>query len=180
MFAADMPVEKFARFGVHWACWGEMESDPALVGDPHDPDAQRLTALLDKSLAEVTGLFTRTVKGCKPDAATIYHSYPKPDSVAFYDGTLTELYVRKPWVHAAWRFGELANYANVFPVPVFFNIYPHDRFTPAEARQKAFQGLANGVFPNFWSTPGMKPPCFFRLSAVSTGSTQRNVAISGG
>jgi hypothetical protein len=156
MFAAEMPVEKLARYQRASVCWGEMESDSLLVA-PRDPEARRLTALLDESLAEVTGLFTRTVKGCKPDAATIYHSYPKPDSVAFYDGTLTELYASRPWVHLAWKFGELANYSNVFPVPVFFNIYPHERYSVAEARHKAFEGLANGVFPNFWSTPAMKP-----------------------
>ncbi len=156
MFAAEMPVEKLARYQVASVCWGEMESDCPLLA-PHDPEARRLMALLDRSLAEVTGLMTRTVKGCKPDAATIYHSYPKPDSVAFYDGTLTELYASRPWVHLAWKFGELANYSNVFPIPVFFNIYPHERYSAAEARHKAFEGLANGVFPNFWSTPSMKP-----------------------
>ena len=156
MFAAEMPVDKLAKYQVSSVCWGEMESDPVLVA-PHDPEARRLSALLDRSLTEVTGLFTRTVKGCKPDAATIYHSYPKPDSVAFYDGTLTELYASQPWVHLAWKFGELANYSNVFPIPVFFNIYAHERYTLAEARHKALEGLANGVYPNFWSTPGMKP-----------------------
>ncbi len=156
MFAAEMPVDKLAKYQVPRVCWGEMESDPVMVA-PHDPDARRLTALLERSLTEVTGVFTRTVKGCKADAATIYHSYPKPDSVAFYDGTLTELYASQPWVHLAWKFGELANYSNVFPVPVFFNIYAHERYTLAEARHKAFEGMANGVYPNFWSTPGMKP-----------------------
>ena len=156
MFAAEMPVEKLAKYQVSRVCWGELESDPAQVA-VHDPDARRLSALLDRSLTDVTGLFTRTVKGCRADAATVYHSYPKPDSVKFYDGTLTELYASQPWVHLAWKFGELANYSNVFPVPVFFNIYPHDRYTEAEARHKAFEGLANGVYPNFWSTPGMKP-----------------------
>jgi type 1 glutamine amidotransferase len=156
MFATEMPIEKLARYQRASVCWGEMESDSVLLA-PHDPEARRLTALLDQSLAEVTGLFTRTVKDCKPDAATIYHSYPKPDSVAFYDGTLTELYASRPWVHLAWKFGELASYSNVFPVPVFFNIYPHERYSVAEARHKAFEGLANGVFPNFWSTPSMKP-----------------------
>ncbi len=156
MFAAEMPVEKLAHYQRASVCWGEMESNSVLMA-PHDPEARRLTALLDQSLMEVTGLFTRTVKGCKPDAATIYHSYPKPDSVAFYDGTLTEIYASRPWVHLAWKFGELANYSNVFPVPVFFNIYPHEHYTTAEARHKAFEGLANGVFPNFWSIPSMKP-----------------------
>ena len=156
MFAAEMPVDKLAKYQLPHVCWGELESDtPPLA--VHDPEARRLNAFLDRSLTEVTGLFTRTVKSCRPDAATIYHSYPKPDSVAFYDGTLTELYASQPWVHLAWKFGELANYSNVFPIPVFFNIYPHDRYTEAEARHKAFEGLANGVYPNFWSTPGMKP-----------------------
>jgi len=37
--------------------------------------------------------------------------------VRVYDGTLTEIYARYPWVHPAWKFGELASYSNVFPVP---------------------------------------------------------------
>jgi hypothetical protein len=155
MFGAEMPVGKLAKYQVPRVCWGELESDPPPVA-VHDLDARRLGTFLDRSLTEVTALFTRTVKSCRPDAAAIYHSYPKPDSVKFYDGTLTELYAGQPWVHLAWKFGELANFANVFPVPVFFNIYPHDRYTEAEARHKAFEGLANGVYPNFWSTPGMR------------------------
>ena len=166
MFAAEMPAAKFARDKADAACWGEMQSDPPLVGRSCDVDTCRLTAMFSRSLAEVTELFTRTVKGCKPDAVAVYHSYPKPDSIAFYDATLTEIYAQKPWVHSTWKFGELANYSNVFPIPVFFNIYPHDRFTAAEARDKAFQGLANGVFPNYWSTMEMKPVfAFLRRNA---------------
>ena len=141
---------------------GELESDSPLVGDPHDPDAHRLSALLAQTAAEVTGLMSRTVKGCKPDAVTIFHGYPKANTMKFYDGTLTEITGHYPaWIHAAWKFGELASYSNVFPIPVLSNMYPHERFTAAEARQKAFQSLANGIFPNFWSTPGMKPLCGF-------------------
>ena len=141
---------------------GELESDSPLVGDPHDPDAHRLSALMADTAAEVTALMSRTVKGCKPDAVTIFHGYPKANTMKFYDATLTEITGHYPaWVHGAWKFGELASYSNVFPIPVFSNMYPHERFTAAEARQKAFQSLANGIFPNFWSTPGMKPLCGF-------------------
>ena len=46
MFGADMPVEKLARYKSQVSCAGELESDSPLVGDPHDPDAHRLSALL--------------------------------------------------------------------------------------------------------------------------------------
>lgn len=42
-------------------------------------------------------------------------------------------------------------------VKVVFNVYPHRHGTEREARRQALQGLANGAYPNFWSTPGMKP-----------------------
>ena len=162
MFGAEMPVEKFARYKNQISLRGELESDSPLVGDPHDPDAHRLSALMADTAAEVTALMSRTVKGCKPDAVTIFHGYPKANTMKFYDATLTEITGHYPaWVHGAWKFGELASYSNVFPIPVFSNMYPHERFTAAEARQKAFQSLANGIFPNFWSTPGMKPLCGF-------------------
>jgi hypothetical protein len=162
MFGADMPVERLGRYKNQVSCAGELESDCPLLGDPHDPDAHRLSALMAQTTAEVTGLISRTVKGCKPDAVTIFHAYPKADTMKFYDGTLTEITGHYPaWVHGAWKFGELASYSNVFPIPVFSNMYPHERFTAAEARHKAFQSLANGIFPNFWSTPGMKPLCGF-------------------
>lgn len=162
MFAADMPVAKLARYKGLVSIAGELESDSPLLGDPHDPDAHRLSALMAQTAAEVTGLMSRTVKGCKPDAVTIFHGYPKANTMQFYDATLTEITGHYPaWRHGAWQFGELASYSNVFPIPVFSNMYPHQRFTAAEARQKAFQSLANGIFPNFWSTPGMKPLCGF-------------------
>jgi type 1 glutamine amidotransferase len=88
---------------------------------------------------------------------TAYHSHPKPACAADYDATLTEVYSSRPWVHTAWRCGELAGFSNVFRVPVLFNVYPHEHYTAAEARYKAIQGLAAGAYPNFWSTPGMQP-----------------------
>ncbi len=162
MFGAEMPAEKLGPYEGKVSIAGELESDSPLVGDAHDADARRLSALLAQSVAEFTGLMSRTVKGCKPDAVTVFHGYPKAESMAFYDGTLTEITGHySAWLHPAWQFGELASYSNVFPIPVFSNMYPHVRYTAAEARQKAFQSLANGIFPNFWSTPGMQPLCGF-------------------
>ena len=143
-----------------------MESTDPLLGDPLDPDSRRLTALLGKTVAEFIEMVSRKVNQCKPDAATLFHAYPKANTVAFYDGALTEIHAGRPWVHGAWRYGEMASYANVFPIPAFFNIYPERRMTRAESRYQAFQGLANGVYPNFWSTVEMKTVFgFLRRSA---------------
>ncbi|HPA20459.1 MAG TPA: hypothetical protein PLU30_22095 [Verrucomicrobiae bacterium] len=158
LFSADMPADKFAPIPGSWAVWGEFGGDPQSVGDvENDPDARNLTELLYGSLVEITREFTATVKRCHPEAITAYHSHPKPACADCYDATLTEVYSPRPWVHTAWRAQELAGFSNVFPIPVLFNVYPHDHFTAAEARYKAFQGLAAGAYPNFWSTPGMRP-----------------------
>lgn len=157
-FAEDMPVEKFAKLRPGWACWAEFGGDPQPVGDvANDRDARRLTELLYDTFGQVTDEFTATVKGCKPDAVTLYHSHPKANCRNDYDGTLTEVFSPRPWVHTAWRCGELAGYSTVYHVPVLFNIYPHQHYTADEARYLAYQGLANGAYPNFWSTPGMAP-----------------------
>ena len=146
-----MPVDRLPATAGGWAVWGEFGGDPQPVGDIENrPEARRHTELLYRSLVEVTREFTETVKRCHPGAITAYHSHPKPDNVGFYDATLTEVYSPRPWVHTSWRAGELAGFSNVFPVPVLFKVYPHDRLTAAEARYKAFQGLAAGAYPNFW------------------------------
>ena len=158
LFGEPMPVEKLAKIKADWAVWAEFGSDPQPVGDvENDPDARRWTEMMYRTFGDVTRAFSETVKAAKPDALTMFHSHPKPNCAEFYDGTLTEVYSPQPWVHTAWRAGEMAGYSSVFPVPVLFNIYPHRHFTEHEARWLAFQGLANGAYPNFWSTPGMKP-----------------------
>ncbi len=158
MFHSEMPVAKIGRLSAGWAVWAEFGSDPQPVGDvENDPDARQLTELMMQSLVEATHEFTHTVKQAKPDAVTLFHSHPKPGNEADYDGTLTEVYAPQPWVHTAWRSGELAGYSTVYRVPVLFNIYPHTHFTAAEARYHALQGLAAGAYPNFWNVAGMKP-----------------------
>jgi hypothetical protein len=158
MFGMEMPAAKLSRVAVAGVTWGEYGGDPEAVGDAeNDADCRRLTAMLYRSLVEVTHEFTATVKGCEAGAVTAYHSHPKPACAADYDATLTEVYRSQPWVHTAWRCGELAGFSNVFRVPVLFNVYPHEHYTAAEARYKAIQGLAAGAYPNFWSTVGMQP-----------------------
>ena len=162
MFGSEMPVDKLGKNPPRWAVWGEFGRDPQPVGDvENDPDARRWTEMMLRSLVEVTREFSRTVKQAKPDAVTLFHSHPKPGSDDDYDGTLTEVYTPRPWVHIAWRSGELAGYSAVYHVPVLFNIYPHRHFTAAEARYHALQGLAAGAYPNFWSALGMKPVADF-------------------
>ncbi len=151
-----MPVEKLAAAS-DWCVLWEMVDRPEPVGDPADPDTPRYTGFLARSLAEVTAMVRQAVKRARPDAVTLFHSWPKPDTLPFYDGTLTEIYLSAPWKHRLWKFGELANYSNVFSVPVLFNIYLHDHGTEAEARTKMIQGLANGCYPNCWNLLGMRP-----------------------
>ena len=157
LFGSEMPVTKLGGSPT-WAVWGEFGRDPQPVGDvENDADARRLTEMMNRSLVEVTHEVSRAVKEAKPDAVTLFHSHPKVGSEDDYDGTLTEVYSPEPWVHTAWRSGELAGYSAINRVPVLFNIYPLRHLTAAEARYHALQGLANGAYPNFWSAAGMKP-----------------------
>jgi hypothetical protein len=153
MFGEDIPkkFEKLSQFCVLW----EMSNEPKLVGDPADPDSKKYTAFLYKSLCEITELFTNTVKKANPEAVVVYHSWPKPDIIDLYSGTLSEIYIRKPWIHTLWKDGELASYASVFGMPIFQNVYLQHK-TDAEARHKMYDALANGVFPDCWSWRGMK------------------------
>lgn len=158
MFGSEMPVEKLGKNPSRWAVWGEFGRESQPVGDvENDPDARRWTEMMLRTLVEATHDFSTTVKKAKPDAVTLFHSHPKAGSDDDYDGTLTEVYTPRPWVHLAWRSEELAGYSAVFSVPVLFNIYPHRHFTEAEARYHSLQGLAAGAYPNFWSALGMKP-----------------------
>lgn len=156
MFNAEMPA-KFQELGPFVVLW-EMTSHPELVGDPRDPDSQLYTQFLYRNLTDITRDITMTVKSCKPDAVTLYHSWPKPETIKYYDGTLGEVYLNYPWVHSLWKFGELTNYGAVFPMLMLQNIGP-DPKTAVEARHRMYQVLANGMFPNIWSFLGMKT-CF--------------------
>jgi len=155
MFGEEMPAEKLD--GPQWTVLWEMVSHPEPVGPPDDPDFFRYTGFLYQSLVEATQLVSDAVKRAKPDAVTLFHSWPKPETMPYYEGTLTEIYLRKPWRHTLWKSGELANYSNIFPVPTLFNIYLHDHGTQAEAHLKMVQGLANGCYPNCWNLLGMRP-----------------------
>jgi hypothetical protein len=149
-----MPVDKLQKLRPWCALW-EMVSQPEPVGDPADPDTAGYTAFLRQSLDDGTRLVAEAMKRCKPDAALIIHSWPKPEILPYYDATLTEIYVKHPWQHTLWKSAELANYSNIFPIPTLFNIYLHDHGTEAEARMKMFQGLANGCYPNCWNELSM-------------------------
>ena len=154
MFGCDMPA-KFQRRGPFCVLW-EMTSVPQLIGDPADPDSYRLTRFLAQSLHDVTRDVTQTVKRIKPDAVVIYHSWPKPSTLKYYDATLNEIYVRRPWHHTLWKDGEFASFGAPFPLPMLHNVYLQHK-TDAEARHKMIQALANGVYPNQWQFGGMKP-----------------------
>jgi hypothetical protein len=153
MFNAELPA-KFEELGPLCVLW-EMTSQPELVGDPRDPDSARYTEFLYRSLTDITRDYTTTVKSCKPDAVTLYHSWPKPETLKYYDGTLGEIYINQPWVHTLWKSGELTNYGTVFPILLLQNMYPLQK-TEVENRHKMYQVLANGMLPNCWYFAGMK------------------------
>ncbi len=153
MFDAELPA-KFERYGPICVLW-EMTSLPEPVGDPSDPDSARLTEFLYRTLIDITRDFTETVKSTKPDAVAMYHSWPKPETLPYYDATLDEIYVREPWRHTLWKDGELASFGAVLPVPCLLNIALQHR-TEAEARHKMHQAITNGVIPNSLQFHGMK------------------------
>lgn len=154
MFNAELPA-KFQELGPFTVLW-EMTSQPELVGDPRDPDSQVYTQFLYQSLIDITHDFTTTVKSCKPDAVTLFHSWPKAETIQYYDGTLGEIYINQPWVHTLWKSGELTNYGAVFPgLLLLQNMYPQQK-TEVMALHKMYQVLANGMLPNQWYFLGMK------------------------
>ncbi len=156
MWHEPMPVEKFAAERAPAVLW-EMTSRYDPLGDPADPQWQRYTQFRARSLDDITRDVRQTVQKSRPGAATLFHSWPKPGCLDCYDGSLTEIYIQRPWQHKLWKPFELASLANRFPVPMFFNIYLHDFGTQAEARLKAAQGLASGCYPNFWSLAATRP-----------------------
>ncbi|MBN1396310.1 MAG: beta-galactosidase trimerization domain-containing protein [Pirellulales bacterium] len=156
MWGEEMPVDKIARWGRPKTWLTGLEPDQHLL-PADDADAAKFAKFYTKTLSDFTELVYQSVKRTKPDAAVLFHRWPRSETERYYEGTLTEVYLRDPWCHARWKFGELANHSNAFSVPTLFNIYIHDTNTQAEARTKAVQGLANGCYPNYWSILYMKP-----------------------
>ena len=139
------------------AVWWEMSAVTAPIGDPGNEAMRRYTQMQAESLAAFTKRISETAKSENEEAAVIFHSWPKEDSTESYDGTLTEIYISRPWRHDLWKAGELADFSNQFHVPALFNIYNRTHFSSAEAAIYATQGLAGGCYPNFWNIMGMKP-----------------------
>lgn len=67
--------------------------------------------------------------------------------------------------------------ADVFAIPVLFNIYLHDHGTAAEARTKMVQGLAGAATPNFWNTLGMKPLFRFLRENAATAAKRYPLGV---
>ncbi|MCC6126843.1 MAG: hypothetical protein IT426_17910 [Pirellulales bacterium] len=161
MYGESMPVEKLDNgkggknygWGVNWGMVGRVEPPQY----PADSQWQRYTQFVCRDQADIVRDISLAVKRARPEAVTLFHSWPKPDSVEWCDGTLTEVFLDRPWRHVLWKQMELANYSNIHSVPVLFNIYLHDHGTSAEARFKSVQGLSTGCYPAFWNLLGMKP-----------------------
>jgi hypothetical protein len=155
MWNEDLPTGKLELVRQWWSLW-EMVPEPLPVGDPADPDLDRYRQFLHRSQTEIMRLVHDTVKRCKADAVVTFHTWPKPETVQFYDATVTEIYVERPWIHKAWKYGELANLGSTFSIPSLCNIYL-EHGSEAEARYKMFQVVANGAYPNCWGLKAMKP-----------------------
>ncbi len=161
----DLP-EGLTQLGPLTVLW-EMTSDWDVVGNPQNPDHVLYSQWLMKCLTDATRAFTETVKGIKPSAVTVYHSWPKPDILPYYDGTLNEIYAERPWHFSLWKRAEFANWGDVFSVPSLVNIYLRQRpwgseerpvESEVEARHMYWQTLAQGAYPNAWGTLGMERP----------------------
>jgi len=167
LYSSDFP-EKFNGIRQYQGLW-EMTSHPVLIGTPGDPDFERYTEFQYQNITDIYRDFSVTAKSCKPGAAAMFHTWPKPNTIQYYDGTLGEIYISDPWIHILWKIGEMTNYGSVFPgLLVLQNLYLTVSGTtreseaiakintPEESRHKAYQILANGMLPNFWYFLEMK------------------------
>lgn len=154
MFQQEIPT-KFEPHEPEVDFW-EMSSIPQLVGDPADPDSYRLTRFLMQPLYDITRGVTETVKRLRPDAVVIYHSWPKPSILRYYDAAGNEIYIERPFHHTLWKDEEFASFAAALPVIMQHDVYLQHN-TDCEVRHKMVQVLANGVCPTPWSFRGIKP-----------------------
>ena len=90
------------------------------------------------------------------DTMEIYHSWPKPALLPYYDGAGCEIYIDHPFYHTLWKDEEFASFAAAIPVLMVHDVYLQHR-TDCEARHKMIQALANGLYPTPWTFRGMKP-----------------------
>ena len=164
----DLPVglSALGPLGVLW----EMTSDWDVVptGDPQDPDHVLYSRWLMKNLTDLTRLFAQTTRQTRGGAVIAFHTWPKPDILPYYDGTLNEIYARRPWNFTLWKRAEFSNWGDVFAVPSLVNIYlrqhpwgeegRRDVTSEVEARHMYWQTLANGGYPNAWGYLGMERP----------------------
>lgn len=145
----------------------EMTSDWDMVGDVTNADHVLYSRWLMKCLTDLTRMFSATAKAVKPEAVVVFHTWPKPDTLPHYDGTLNEIYAQRPWNFTLWKRAEFSNWGDAFSVPSLVNIYLRQEAwgqerrrvtSEAEARHLYWQALANGAFPNAWGTTGMERP----------------------
>ena len=120
-----------------------------------------------KRLTDITRLFAEAARSARPDAVVVFHSWPKPDNLPFYDGTLNEIYANRPWRFTLWKRAEFSNWGDVFAVPSLVNIYlrqepwggeKREVTSEVEARHLYWQALANGAYPNAWGYLGAERP----------------------
>jgi type 1 glutamine amidotransferase len=93
-----------------------------------------------------------TARRAKPGALAIHHLQPDPEVMAVYSGTLIEggELNRPDWL---WRSGSFANASNLYPFPLFVNLFGNDGDAREEYKLRAAQVFANGCYPNVISVP---------------------------
>ena len=180
-------LTKLGPLSVLW----EMTSDWDVVGDVTNPDHVLYSRWLMKCLTDMTRTFAETAEAARAGAVAVFHSWPKPDTLPYYDGTLNEIYAKRPWNFTLWKRAEFSNWGDVFGVPSLVNIYLRQEAWGAErrpikseteARHLYWQALANGAYPNAWAYNGMALP--FRLMSehldcfdFPTVSPARSIAL---
>ncbi|MBN2449658.1 MAG: hypothetical protein JXR77_04675 [Lentisphaeria bacterium] len=161
----DLP-QGIAAFGPLTVLW-EMTSDWDVVGEVDNPSHRLYSRWLMRCLTESTQAFAAAARSARKDAVVVFHTWPKPDTLSCYDGTLNEIYASRPWTFTLWKRAEFSNWGDVFAVPSLVNIYlrqepwnePRRPVTSAaEARHLYWQVLANGAYPNSWNYLGMERP----------------------
>jgi len=139
LFGEDMPIDALKRIPEWWSLWRH-DSQPQWVGPPSKAETQRYTRFLYQSRIDAMHLVRETVKRIRPTAVVLFDAFPKPRTVASYDGAVVP-----------------AAFACACPAPAVCPVAPEAAAPPAEVAWRMFQVLAAGGYPSVRRTEGARP-----------------------